>query len=68
MEDKSIQLKIVIDDRTLVTMSAELVTGDLCIQSDSVSESELHLIHAFLLDSADAIEAELTNGHSENKH
>lgn len=68
MEDKSIQLKIVIDDRTLVTMSAELVTGDLCIQSDSVSEGELHLIHAFLLDCADGLEAELTNGHFENKH
>lgn len=68
MEDKSIQLKIVIDDRTLVTMSAELVTGDLCIQSDSVSEEELYLIHAFLLDCADGIESELTDGHFENKH
>lgn len=68
MEYKSIQLKIVIDERTLVTMSAELVSGDLCIQSDSVSESELHLIHAFLLDCAEGLEVELTNGPFENKH
>lgn len=68
MEDKSIQLKIVINERTLVTMSAELVTGDLCIQSDSASEEELHLIHAFLLDCADGLESELTDGHFDSRH